>query len=334
MSRSATAGPLRRFQISELTQNEASVSFKIRTANGPEWYWTRFWTGRFEESDRLSMAWVAPDGHVVQSRIFRRVSSLELDACKAQAPRVMAEKLPLPALRDLPDDGLARLPPMGWSSWNQFKESIDDQTVREIADAMVSSGLRDAGYVYVNIDDGWQGARDREGVLHPNAKFPDMKSLADYVHGRGLKLGIYSSPGPVTCCGYLGSHGHELQDARTFAYWGIDLIRHDWCTAGLIYKTQAEMQAVYQKMGETLRAAGRPIAYTLCQYGLFNVGSWGRKVGGHMWRTGPDMAEGLRWEVLSQRFEENGRPEDQGPGRSHAATLYPRVDCPCSFHAR
>lgn len=308
------SGPLRQFKISELKQDQASVSFKIRTANGTEWYWTRYWTGKFERGDQLSMEWVAPDGHVVQSRIFRRVSPEELMAITSRAPALITRPLPLPPPRQLPWDGLAVTPPMGWSSWNHFKESIDDRTVREIADVMVSSGLRDAGYVYVNIDDGWQGDRDAEGMLHANSKFPDMKALADYVHAKGLKLGIYSSPGPVTCCGYLGSHGYELQDARTFARWGIDLIRHDWCTAGVIYKTQAEMQATYQKMGEALRAAGRPIVYTLCQYGLFKVGSWGRKVGGHMWRTGPDMAEGLRWEMISQRFEENGSPEDQVPG--------------------
>jgi alpha-galactosidase len=142
---------------------------------------------------------------------------------------------PLPALRDVPDNGLARTPPMGWNSWNKFAEGIDDKTVREIADALVATGLRDAGYSYVNIDDGWQGVRDSTGVLQPNAKFTDMKLLADYVHSRGLKLGIYSSPGPKSCAGYPGSYGHVAQDARTWAAWGIDYLKYDLCSGEAFY---------------------------------------------------------------------------------------------------
>ena len=112
---------------------------------------------------------------------------------------------------------IAATPPMGWNSWNHFHRNISDQIVRAQADAMVSSGMRDAGYVYVNIDDTWQGDRDAQGVIHPNSKFPDMKALADYVHSKGLKLGIYSSPGAKTCAGYEGSLGHEQQDADTYA---------------------------------------------------------------------------------------------------------------------
>ena len=122
-----------------------------------------------------------------------------------------------PALKTVPDNGLARTPPMGWNSWNLFAGKIDDQTVRTMADAMVSSGMRDAGYIYVNIDDTWEGVRDAQGNLQSNHKFPDMKALADYVHSKGLKLGIYSSPGPRTCAGYPASYGHEEQDAKTFA---------------------------------------------------------------------------------------------------------------------
>src|SRR3569623_3211912 len=117
--------------------------------------------------------------------------------------------------------GLAATPPMGWNSWNHFAAKIDDATVRAQADAMVASGLRDAGYRYINIDDTWEGQRDAAGVIHPNAKFPDMKALADYVHSKGLQLGIYSSPGPKTCGGYLGSYQHEQQAAQSYAEWGI-----------------------------------------------------------------------------------------------------------------
>ena len=124
-----------------------------------------------------------------------------------------------PALHAVPANGLALTPPMGWNSWNLFEGRIDDQTVRTMANAMVSSGMRDAGYIYVNIDDTWEGVRDAEGKLQPNHKFPDMKALADYVHSKGLKLGIYSSPGPRTCAGYPASYGREEQDATRFADW-------------------------------------------------------------------------------------------------------------------
>ena len=124
---------------------------------------------------------------------------------------------------------------MGWNSWNHFAGQIDDPTVRSIADAMVSSGMKKAGYTHVNIDDTWEGARDAAGNITTNRKFPDMKALADYVHSKGLKIGIYSSPGPKTCAGYEGSYGHELQDAKTYAGWGFDYLKYDWCSARAIY---------------------------------------------------------------------------------------------------
>ncbi len=195
-----------------------------------------------------------------------------------------------PALHNVPANGLAKTPPMGWNSWNLFGEKIDDKTVREIADAMVASGMRDAGYVYVNIDDTWQGVRDANGVLSSNRKFPDMKALADYLHGKGLKLGIYSSPGPRTCAGYPGSYGHEEQDARTFAAWGVDYVKYDWCSAGDIYSVDS-MHAVYQKMGDALRATGRPIVFSLCSYGWGGVEKWGTSAGGNLWRTTDDIID-------------------------------------------
>jgi alpha-galactosidase len=142
---------------------------------------------------------------------------------------------PLPALGAPIPSKLAATPPMGWSSWNKFAEHIDDKTVRAMADAMVSTGLRDAGYLYVNIDDGWQGKRDANGLLQPNAKFPDMKALTDYIHSKGLKIGIYSSQGPRTCAGYEGSYGHVAQDAKTIAAWGFDYLKYDLCSGEWFY---------------------------------------------------------------------------------------------------
>jgi alpha-galactosidase len=177
---------------------------------------------------------------------------------------------------------------MGWNSWNLFAGRIDDKTVREMADAMVSSGMRDAGYIYLNIDDTWEGDRDANGVIRTNNKFPDMKALADYVHSKGLKFGIYSSPGPYTCAGYEGSYAHEAQDAKTYAGWGVDYLKYDWCSAGGVYPDSA-MRAVYQKMADALRATERPIVYSLCQYGRANVWEWGALAGGNLWRTTGDI---------------------------------------------
>jgi alpha-galactosidase len=223
---------------------------------------------------------------------LRRVTADETKALDKLVPA----KGSLPAVKALPDNGLARTPPMGFSTWNHFATEIDDRTIREIADALVSTGLRDAGYVQVNIDDGWQGTRDASGELRPNEKFPDMKALAAYLHERGLKLGIYTSPGPKSCAGFEGSFGHEEQDARTFAGWGVDYVKHDWCSAGLIYD-DADMPAVYQKMAEALRATGRPMVYSICQYGRADVWRWGAAAGGNLWRTTGDIAD--RWEVMS-----------------------------------
>jgi alpha-galactosidase len=157
--------------------------------------------------------------------------------------------------------------------------------------------MKEAGYIYVNIDDTWQGSRDAAGNIRSNTKFPDMKALADYVHSKGLKLGIYSSPGPNTCAGYEGTYGHEAQDAKSYAAWGIDYLKYDWCGARNIY-TDEEMQAVYQKMGDALRAAGHPIVYSLCQYGRADVWKWGPDVGGNLWRTTGDISD--RWESMTR----------------------------------
>ncbi len=205
-----------------------------------------------------------------------------------------------PPLHDVPRNNLAKTPPMGWNSWNLFAGKIDEQTVRTMADAMVSSGMRDAGYVYVNIDDTWQGVRDAQGNLAPNHKFPDMKALADYVHSKGLKLGIYSSPGPRTCAGYPGSYGHEEQDAKTYASWGIDYLKYDWCSAGMIYKDD-QLRPVYQKMGDALHATSRPIVFSLCEYGNGAVQNWGAEVDGNLWRTTGDIRD--EWSSMIANVE-------------------------------
>jgi alpha-galactosidase len=253
------------------------------------------------DGDQLQLVKLPPTG--APPMIAHRVPENE----GALPPRILP-----PPLHPVRYNGLARTPPMGWNSWNKFANKIDDATVREIADAMAANGMRDAGYVYVNIDDTWAGERDALGTIHPNRKFPDMKALADYVHSKGLKLGIYSSPGPNTCEGYEGSYGHEEQDARTYAAWGIDYLKYDWCGAFMIYK-DSEMQAVYQRMGEALLAAGRPIVYSLCQYGLVDVWKWGAAAGGNLWRTGGDISD--TWESVSRiGFGQNSLAPFARPG--------------------
>ena len=209
---------------------------------------------------------------------------------------------------------LASTPPMGWNSWNKFADKIDDKTVREIADALVSSGMKDAGYVYVNIDDTWEGERDAQGNIQSNSKFPDMKALADYVHGKGLKIGIYSSPGPKTCAGFAGSYRHEAQDAKTWAAWGIDYLKYDWCSASEVYQP-SDMQAVYRKMSDALKATGRPIVFSLCQYGLQNVWEWGASVGGNLWRTTGDIED--KWKSMATIGFDKQTGHDQYAGPGH-----------------
>lgn len=217
---------------------------------------------------------------------------------------------------------VAQTPPMGWNSWNYFQSRVSDKDVRAAADQLVATGMKDAGYVYVNIDDAWQGERDANGELHPNAKFPDMKALADYVHSRGLKLGIYSSPGGGTCAGYAGSLGHEEQDAKTYAAWGIDYLKYDLCSySGEMHKRAPKddaaqmrmMLAAYEKMGKALKATGRPIVYSLCQYGLDSVWEWAPEIGGNLWRTTYDISAdwGRIYTILNQQ---EGLQKYAGPG--------------------
>ncbi len=204
-----------------------------------------------------------------------------------------------PPLHKVPYNGLAKTPPMGWNSWNLFAGKVNDQIIRTMADAMVSSGMRDAGYIYINIDDTWEGTRDAQGNIRPNSKFPNMKALADYVHSKGLKFGIYSSPGPRTCAGYPASYGHEAQDARTFASWGVDYLKYDWCSASMIYKNSQEA-AVYQKMGEALEATGRPIVYSL-SIGQITAAQWAPAAGANLWRTTDDIRD--TWHSMTYNIE-------------------------------
>ncbi len=221
-------------------------------------------------------------------------------------------RIPPPPLHSVPPNGLAKTPPMGWNSWNHFQEKIDEATVRQTADLLVSTGMRDAGYIYLNIDDTWEGKRDSSGNIQTNRKFPDMKALADYVHGKGLKIGIYSSPGPKTCGGYEGSYGHEEQDAQTYAKWGIDYLKYDWCSAGKVYGNQ-DLQAIYQKMGEALQSTGRPIVYSLCEYGMGDVWKWGPAVGANLWRTTGDIGDS--WKSMEEiGFHQDTLSDYAAPG--------------------
>ncbi len=195
---------------------------------------------------------------------------------------------------------LALTPPMGWNSWNCWGLSVDQQKVKAAAEIFVKSGLAGHGCAYINIDDGWEAAeRTKNGELLANEKFPDMKALADDVHHLGLKLGIYSSPGPKTCGGYLGSWEHEMQDAQTWAGWGIDYLKYDWCSYGEIAADNSlpEYHKPYLKMRKCLDAINRDIIYSLCQYGMGNVWEWGGEVGGNLWRTTGDINDS--WASMS-----------------------------------
>jgi len=180
---------------------------------------------------------------------------------------------------------LALTPPMGWNSWNKFGCDVSEQLIRGMADAMVSSGMKDAGYQYIVIDDCWHGNRDSLGFIRPDpVRFPSgMKALADYIHAKGLKFGIYSCAGNKTCAGHPGSRGREYQDASTYARWGVDYLKYDWCnTEGL------NAVGAYTTMRDALFAAGRPVVFSLCEWGTNKPWEWGRDVG-HLWRTTGDI---------------------------------------------
>ena len=180
---------------------------------------------------------------------------------------------------------LALTPPMGWNSWNKFACNIDETIIRQTTDAIVSSGMKDAGYQYVNIDDCWHGARDSLGFIHADsARFPSgIRALADYVHAKGLKLGIYSDAGSKTCGGRPGSRGYEHQDALMYAKWGVDYLKYDWCNTEAL-----KAEGAYMTMRDALYATGRPIVLSICEWGTDKPWLWAPKIG-HLWRTTGDI---------------------------------------------
>ena len=181
--------------------------------------------------------------------------------------------------------GLALTPPMGWNSWNKFGCNVDEKLIRETADGLVSSGMKDSGYQYLVIDDCWHGERDKQGFIQPDAKrFPSgMKALGDYIHSKGLKFGIYSDAGSKTCGGRPGSRGHEYQDAQTYTAWGVDYLKYDWCNTGGL-----KAEGAYQTMRDALYAAGRPIVFSICEWGDNKPWEWAENIG-YLWRTTGDI---------------------------------------------
>lgn len=193
---------------------------------------------------------------------------------------------------------LALTPPMGWNSWYIHYDRVTEENMRQAADTMVSSGMADFGYMYVNIDDCWtkkkgdEPYRDADGAMLPNAKFPNIAGMVEYIHGKGLRAGVYTSPGTWTCAGYLGSYKHEEVDAKKYAKWGFDFLKYDWCSYKHIAagKTLADLQKPYRLMGnEILPTLDRDIVLNLCQYGMGEVWNWGGEVGGQCWRTTGDL---------------------------------------------
>jgi len=241
-------------------------------------------------------------------------SALPLAQAPAAVPSGPPTKLPLPALRDLPPNGLAATPPMGWSSRQKLGSRTDDAAIRQAVEGLVESGLNLVGYTYVEIGDGWQGARDLQGVLHPNERFPDMKALGDYIHSQGLKFGLTAAVAPRSCNGFQGSYGYETQDARTFAEWGVDYVVFEWCSAEGFILPQDEMRAAFQMMGEGLRASGRDIVYGVSQKGPpIAVEQWAARTGANMWRIGGELEE--NWaSVAAAGFAQNGREVLAKPG--------------------
>jgi alpha-galactosidase len=211
---------------------------------------------------------------------------------------------------------LALTPPMGWNSWYVWFGAVDQEKMKQAADWMVKSGLAAHGFQYADIDDCWEGRRDANGEIIPNEKFPDMKALGDYIHSKGLRFGIYSSPGPKTCGGYEGSYGHEEQDAQTYAKWGVDFFKYDWCSYGDVATGEGldRLQKPYRVMREALDRCGRDIVYNLCQYGMGEVWKWGAEVGANTWRTTGDSGD--TWGTVSSiGFGQDGLEKFAGPGR-------------------
>lgn len=204
---------------------------------------------------------------------------------------------------------LAKTPPMGWNSWNKFACNVSEKLIMQMADAMVSSGMQAAGYEYVVIDDCWQVGRDENGeIMADKDRFPNgIKYLADYIHSKGLKFGIYSCAGTKTCQGRPGGFGHEYQDARSYARWGVDYLKYDWCFA-----TTQDARSSYANMRDALHTAGRPIVFSLCDWGTAKPWEWGKEVG-HLWRTTGDIVD--RWDAMIAILDkEKDLAKYTGPG--------------------
>jgi alpha-galactosidase len=230
---------------------------------------------------------------------------------RAQNAKGTAER----ALKIVCGDTVALTPPMGWNSWNCFACDVTEANVRAAADAMVASGLINHGWTYINIDDCWEAGRDADGMVLSNQKFTDMKALTDYVHSKGLKIGLYSSPGPKTCAGHEGSYKHEELDARRYGEWGFDYLKYDWCSYGGIVPNPDHdgLMKPYQIMRAALDKAPRDILFSLCQYGMGNVWEWGAQVGGNCWRTTGDISD--TWSSMSGLgFGQAGHEKFAGPG--------------------
>ncbi len=212
---------------------------------------------------------------------------------------------------------LALTPIMGWNSWNCWGINVSEDKVKSSAQALIDKGLIDYGWSYINVDDGWQAPhRTADSTLMPNEKFANMKGLGDWLHSKGLKFGIYSSPGPKTCGGFTGSYLNEVQDAASYAKWGIDYLKYDWCSYDGIVKEDTSLAAYikpYKIMDAALHSHKRDIVYSLCQYGMKDVGQWGREVHGQSWRTTEDIED--TWESMKHiGFEQYPLYRDAGPG--------------------
>jgi len=230
---------------------------------------------------------------------------------RAENARGAAER----ALKIVCGDTIALTPPMGWNSWNCFACDVTEANVRAAADAMVASGLINHGWTYINIDDCWEAGRDADGKVLSNQKFPDMKALTEYIHSKGLKIGLYSSPGPQTCAGHEGSYKHEELDALRYGEWGFDYLKYDWCSYGGIVPNpdHAGYLKPYQVMRAALDKAPRDILFSLCQYGMGNVWEWGAEVGGNCWRTTGDITD--TWSSMAGiGFGQAGHEKYAGPG--------------------
>ena len=191
------------------------------------------------------------------------------------------------AIGQVERESIAQTPPMGWNSWNKFACNVSEDLIKTVADALATNGMKDAGYQYVVIDDCWQVARDDQGNIVADAqRFPSgIKGLADYVHSKGLKFGIYSDAGAKTCAGRPGSQGHEFQDALQYAKWGVDYLKYDWCSTGT-----RNAQEAYETMNRALLATGRPIVFSMCEWGTAKPWLWAKGVG-NLWRTTGDITD-------------------------------------------